>query len=81
MVRTKICRKTNKVLGLKMTIQHEAEVLRKLLDETREQVKMMEHQINDYQAALEQVEDGQIASMTEYQQAIYKMFEAFTGNK
>tara|TARA_R100001443_G_C3310259_1_gene167527 strand:- start:443 stop:637 length:195 start_codon:yes stop_codon:yes gene_type:complete len=64
-----------------MTIQHEAEVLRKLLDETREQVKMMEHQINDYQAALEQVEDGQIASMTEYQQAIYKMFEAFTGNK
>ena len=64
-----------------MTIQHEAEVLRKLLNETREQVKMMQHQIDDYQAALEQAESSNVNSITQYQQAIYEMFQAFTRDK
>ena len=63
-----------------MTIKHEADVLKKLLDETREQVKMMALQIDDYQAALQQVEDGKQNSMTEYQRAVYRMFQAFVGD-
>tara|TARA_R100001079_G_scaffold35624_1_gene18238 strand:- start:419 stop:616 length:198 start_codon:yes stop_codon:yes gene_type:complete len=63
-----------------MTTKHEADILKKLLDETREQVKMMSHQIDDYQAALQQMEDGKQNSMTEYQRVIYKMFEAFVGD-
>ena len=59
----------------------DAEVLKKALDETKNQVKMMAHQIDDYQVALEQMEAGQDGSMTEYQRAIYKMFEAFVGEK
>ena len=59
----------------------DAEVLKKALDETKNQVKMMAHQIDDYQVALEQMEAGQDGSMTEYQRAIYKMFEAFIGEK
>tara|TARA_R100001129_G_scaffold31269_1_gene20771 strand:+ start:1306 stop:1503 length:198 start_codon:yes stop_codon:yes gene_type:complete len=64
-----------------MTIKHEADVLKKLLDETREQVKMMALQIDDYQAALQQVEDGKQNSMTEYQRAVYRMFQAFVGDE
>ena len=64
-----------------MTIKHEADVLKKLLDETREQVKMMALQIDDYQAALQQVEDGKHNSMTEYQRAVYRMFQAFVGDE
>ena len=59
----------------------DAEVLKKALDETKNQVKMMAHQIDDYQVALEQMGAGQDGSMTEYQRAIYKMFEAFVGEK
>mgnify|MGYP006232484081 CR=1 FL=1 len=61
--------------------RHEADVLKKLLDETREQVKMMALQIDDYQAALQQVEDGKQNSMTEYQRAVYRMFQAFVGDE
>tara|TARA_R100001443_G_scaffold108933_1_gene119896 strand:+ start:1704 stop:1901 length:198 start_codon:yes stop_codon:yes gene_type:complete len=64
-----------------MTIKHEADVLKKLLDETREQVKMMSLQIDDYQAALQQMEDGKQNSMTEYQRAVYRMFQAFVGDE
>lgn len=81
MVRTKVRSKRNTILGLKMTIKHEADVLKKLLDETREQVKMMALQIDDYQAALQQVEDGKQNSMTEYQRAVYRMFQAFVGDE
>ena len=64
-----------------MTTKHEADILKKLLDETREQVKMMALQIDDYQAALQQVEDGKQNSMTEYQRAVYRMFQAFVGDE
>ena len=64
-----------------MTVKQEAEVLKQLLDETREQVKMMAHQIDDYETALKAMETDQGRSMTEYQRAIYRMFEAFVGEK
>ena len=64
-----------------MTVKQEAEVLKQLLDETKDQVKMMAHQIDDYETALRDVEVGQDHSMTEYQRAIYRMFEAFVGEK
>ena len=64
-----------------MTTKHEADILKKLLDETREQVKMMSLQIDDYQAALQQMEDGKQNSMTEYQRAVYRMFQAFVGDE
>ena len=64
-----------------MSRENEADHLKKLLDETKQQVQMMAHQIDDYETALRDAEGGQDHSMTEYQRAIYRMFEAFVGEK
>ena len=64
-----------------MSRENEADHLKKLLDETKQQVQIMAHQIDDYETALRDVEVGQDHSMTEYQRAIYRMFEAFVGEK
>jgi len=64
-----------------MSREEEADLLRKALDETKEQVRIMALQLDDYEHALRDVESGKDGSMTEYQQAIYKMFTAFTGEK
>ncbi len=80
-LRAKVLPKRNQVLGLKMSREEEADRLRKALDETKEQVRIMALQLDDYEHALRDVESGKDGSMTEYQRAIYKMFTAFTGER
>lgn len=64
-----------------MTIAQEAEALKKQFEEAKDQIKMMSAQIDDLQHALQDWENGGSSKMTEYQQAVYKMFEAFVGEK
>jgi len=80
-LRAKVLPKRNKILGLKMSKEEEADRLRKALDETKEQVRIMALQLDDYEHALRDVESGKDGSMTEYQRAVYRMFEAFIGEK
>ena len=78
-LRAKVLPKRNKILGLKMSKEEEADRLKKALDETKEQVRMMALQLDDYEHALKDVESGGDGSMNEYQRAIYEMFKAFNG--
>ena len=64
-----------------MTIAQEAEVLRKQFEEAKDQIKMMSAQIDDLQHALQNWENGSSNEMTTYQHAVYRMFEAFVGEK
>ena len=77
----KVLPKRNKILGLKKSKEEEADRLRNALDETKEQVRIMALQLDDYEHALRDVESGKDGSMTEYQRAVYRMFEAFIGEK
>ena len=80
-LRAKVLPERNKILGLTMSREEEADRLKKALDETKEQVRLMALQLDDYEHALRDVESGGDGSMTEYQRAIYKMFTAFIGEK
>ncbi len=80
-LRAKVPPERNQILGLKMSKEEEADRLKNALEETKQQVQVMSQQIKDYEHALKDWEEGHDGSMTEYQRAIYRMFEAFIGEK
>mgnify|MGYP003111485092 CR=1 FL=1 len=60
-----------------MTVAQEAEKIKKQFEEAKQQIKMLENQLDDWQTFAVDQQKQKTSELTEEQRIIAKMFDAF----